>query len=70
MNRHEDRLAQCEALADPEPPTRWHIIIQHVGQTYEEALAEYGEDRIGPTARIRVCELVEPGPDQPNYRQD
>ena len=48
-----------EAAADA-PPTRWHRVIQQVGQSEEEAIDAYGRDRIGPNDRILIHELVLP----------
>ena len=50
------------ALAKREKPKwkKWHRVVQQVGQSYEEALATYGADRIGPDDGIIQRELVRP----------
>ena len=45
---------------DAARPTKWHRIVQQVGQSEDEAIDAYGRDRIGPDDRILIHELVLP----------
>jgi hypothetical protein len=66
MSRAGKRLCVAEIATAPEErpaPRRWHRIIQRVGQSYEEALAEYGPDRIGADDGIIVRIIVLPNPE-------
>jgi hypothetical protein len=63
MSRAGKRLRIAENAVEPDArpaPRRWHRIIQRVGQSFEEALAEYGAERIGTDDGIIVRVLVLP----------
>jgi hypothetical protein len=53
----EKRVSHLEAKEGP-PLSRVHSIIQHIGQTQDEALDAYGRYRIGEGDMLIVTKIV------------
>ena len=72
MTRVRTRLTSAEATARRrQPPLRpWHLIVQDVDQSWAEALAAYGPERIGPDDNIFRQRIIDPRPrpDEPGWK--
>jgi hypothetical protein len=53
----EKRVSHLEAKEAP-PPRRVHSIIQHIGQTQDDALDAYGRDLVGEGDMLIVTRIV------------
>jgi hypothetical protein len=65
MARVRTRLTAAEAAArrrNPPQPAPWHLIIQNVGQSWAEALAAYGAQKVGPEDNIVRYRIIDPRP--------
>ena len=69
MSGYGARLGKLEkAMAPPKPPERWHTLIQHIGETEEEAIAEYEAENgpIGLDDHLIIHRIVAPDPERFN----
>lgn len=69
MSGYGARLGKLEkAMAPPQPPERWHQIIQRIGENEEEAIADYEANygHIGPDDHIIIRRIVAPDPERFN----
>lgn len=59
MRSLSTRLAALEC-ATPLGVERWHRVIQRVGQSRDEALDQYGRDKIGDRDGVIVRQIARP----------
>jgi hypothetical protein len=52
------RLTVLEA-GQPAGPVIWHRVLRQFGQNLDEALDAYGRDRIAPTDRLIVRQIID-----------
>lgn len=62
MSARDRRLVALESVSQPGGVERWHRVIQGVGQTRDEALDEYGRDKVGENDGVIVRQIVAPTP--------
>lgn len=66
MSGYSSRLYKLEKAMKPCKPEFWHRIIQDIGETQEEAIAEYEakNGRIGKNENTLIRRIVAPNPDR------
>lgn len=67
MSGYGTRLDKLEkAMAAAKPPERWHRIVQRIGESVEDAIADYEEEHgpIGKHENTLIRRIVAPNPDR------
>ena len=59
MKRLSSRVADLEARQTT-PPGKWHMLIQRIGQTQDEAIDAYGRHLIGEHDHLIINRIVAP----------